>query len=799
VLGQDLPGPLVDGQYLVAGLTLYLAVDQLLRHYRSRDDHAAFWLGCWSAALTAALLANIALFSSGAGQADLVLDVRATLLFVVVLLMIPTVAVISEQRTPRVGLGFLALLGGTRLALVLITKVVYAHRLGTGGVPVYGPLLAATTFPYLAGIVAVLLVMGERWTDSVERSLFLGAVGIAIALLALSVLSDSSVSELIVGYWILPIAVALQAISTRRTARTEASEHRMVLQERTFIAQLARTERRSRLALQAGKMGWYEYFPATRDLEASPELRSIAGVDTLEGRTALSVVLASLHKEDLASMNALITKVRATGNASAEFRWTREDQTVVWIETQVRAASTSEGQLEVVGVAHDITDRKQSEAKILERALRDGLTGLLNREGLIASMHEAIEARHPFSLLLMDLDGFKDVNDTLGHPVGDEVLVAVAHRLAATVRNDDLIARLGGDEFAVVVRGRASTATRVADQLLGALLIPISVDGVAITIRASIGIVRAFNHGADAHTLLRRADAAMYRAKLRGGSSSHVYEPADEHGAARRLEIAGELPAALAAAAIAVHYQPIVRLGEAGGTSVEALVRWAHPRHGVISPSEFVPLAEEYGLGLALFRYVLARALTQAREWKDAGLACAVSVNVSPRTLVETSFAPLVATALTAAGLGAESLVLEITEDAFVGFGPELLESLVGLRDLGVQLAIDDFGTGYSSLAYLTRLPVQIIKLDRIFIDGLGASGSNDAIVALTVQLAHHLNLTVVAEGVETPEALDALRRHGCDAAQGYWVCRPAPGADVTRFLAGESASRDGSRAGHLL
>src|ERR1039457_1996596 len=217
--------------------------------------------------------------------------------------MIPTVAMISGRPTPRVGLGFLALLGGTRLLLVLITKVVYAHRLGTGGVPVYGPLLAATTLPYLAGIVAVLLLMGTRWCDRVERSLFLGAVGIAMALLGLSVFSDSSLSELMVGYWILPIAVALQTLSTRRIARTEASEHRMVLQEQTIIAQLARTERRSRLALQAGKMGWYEYFPATGDLEASPELRSIAGVDTREGRTALSVVLASVHKEDLAGMD----------------------------------------------------------------------------------------------------------------------------------------------------------------------------------------------------------------------------------------------------------------------------------------------------------------------------------------------------------------------------------------------------------------------------------------------------------------------------------------------------------------
>ena len=798
MLGQDLPGPLVDGQYLVAGLTLYLAVDQLLRYCRRRSDQAALWLGCWSAALTAALFVNVALFNSGAGQADLVLDVRATLLFVAALLMIPTVAVISGRRTPRVGLGFLALLGGTRLLLVLITKLVYAHRLGTSGVPVYGPLFAATTLPYLAGIVAVLLIMGRRWSDSIERSLFLGAMGIAMSLLGLSVFSDSSLSELIVGYWILPIAVALQAISTRRVARIEASEHRMVLQEQTIIAQLARTERRSRLALQAGNMGWYEYFPATGDLETSPELRTVAGVAALEGRTPLGVVLASVHKEDLAGVEALVTTVRASGNARAEFRWTREDQTLVWIETQVRAARTTAGQLEVVGVVHDITERKRSEAEILERALRDGLTGLFNREGLIASMHKAIEARHPFSLLLMDLDGFKDVNDTLGHPVGDEVLVAVSNRLAATLRDDDLLARLGGDEFAIVVRGRANTATRVADQLLGALVIPITVDGVAITIRASIGIVRAFDHGADAHTLLRRADAAMYRAKLRG-SSAHLYESADEHGAARRLELAGELPAALGAAAIAVHYQPIVGLSEGGGTSVEALVRWAHPRHGVISPSEFVPLAEEYGLGLALFRYVLARALTQAREWKDAGLARAVAVNVSPRTLVETSLAPLVATALTAAGLGADSLVIEITEDAFAGFGPELLESLVGLRDLGVRLAIDDFGTGYSSLAYLTKLPVQIIKLDRTFIDGLGAAGSNDAIVALTVQLAHRLNLTVVAEGVETPEALDALKRLGCDAAQGYWVCRPAPGAEVTRFLAGESASRDGSRAGHLL
>jgi len=284
-----------------------------------------------------------------------------------------------------------------------------------------------------------------------------------------------------------------------------------------------------------------------------------------------------------------------------------------------------------------------------------------------------------------------------------------------------------------------------------------------------------------------------------GQGVSAPLEGDDERESARRLLLAAELPAALAASAIAVHYQPIIRLDRGGGTSAEALARWAHPRHGVISPSEFLPLAEEYGLGITLFHYVLTRALAQSREWKRAGLVCAVAVNVSPSTLVDASVVGLITDALKAADMSADTLSLEITEHAFADDLPELLDSLARLRALGVGLAIDDFGTGSSSLASLERLPIQAIKLDRVFAGQLGDDGANEAFVSLVIQLAHQLNLTVVAQGVETSEALVALRRHGCDAAQGDWVCGPSPAATVTRFLSGQGAPSEGSRGGHLL
>ena len=265
----------------------------------------------------------------------------------------------------------------------------------------------------------------------------------------------------------------------------------------------------------------------------------------------------------------------------------------------------------------------------------------------------------------------------------------------------------------------------------------------------------------------------MYSAK---GRDSRVQSYAgDDQGAVRRLQLAGQLPTALAGPEVQVHYQPTVELATTGCEVVEALVRWHHPLFGPVPPVEFVPLAEQYGLGFQLLRRVLSDALAECARWRAAGTARSVAVNVSPRTLVDPDMVALVATELTRAGLPAEALVLEMTEDAFACDGPGTRDAIANLHDLGVRVAIDDFGTGYSSLSYLKQLPVSYLKIDRSFVAGLGSEASDDAIVSLAVDIGHRLGMRVVGEGVETEDQFEALRRYGCDTGQGYWICRRAP------------------------
>jgi len=434
-----------------------------------------------------------------------------------------------------------------------------------------------------------------------------------------------------------------------------------------------------------------------------------------------------------------------------------------------------------------------SEGARTENLRGDPLTGLPNRAELVRAAQGRLDRGGDFGLLVVDLDGFKEVNDALGYPVGDAVLLEVAHRLGVSIRSGDMLAHLGGDNFSVLVSGGLDTVKKVARRLLASLRPPIIVDGISVTVRASIGIARGPEDGSDGHTLLRRSEGAMYQAKVRGGSwSLHVND--QDVLQARRLQLASQLAAALATRQIEVHFQPTVDTMSGRCFMLEALVRWRHPEYGLISPDEFVPLAEHHGLGLALFRRLLRSALSQCSDWRRSGLARAVSVNISPQTLLDPQAVSAVASALSSAQVPSNALVLELTEEAFVGEIGQLLTALNQIRSLGVGLAIDDFGAGYSSLAYLRRLPVDVVKLDRAFASGLGFDPASEAIIALSVELSHRLGLTVIAEGVETEAAFEALRRHGCDIAQGYWICRPSPATEITEWLA--SAARPGLRSG---
>ena len=365
------------------------------------------------------------------------------------------------------------------------------------------------------------------------------------------------------------------------------------------------------------------------------------------------------------------------------------------------------------------------------------------------------------------------------------------------LRDGDFLARFGGDEFAVVVPDSGQRAIELAGRLLGALQAPVEVGGVAITVRASAGVVCAPEDGADADTLLRRADSAMYAAKRRD-AKVHRYGAGDDQGAARRLQLAGQLPAALASSQIRVHYQPTVELASGRCELVEALARWEHPLFGQVGPLEFVSLAEQYGLGLPLLRRVLSDGLGECARWRAQGLASSVAVNVSPRTLLGPDFLLCVTTELARSVLPGEALVLEMTEDAFACDGPGARDVIGELADIGVKVAIDDFGTGYSSLAYLKQLPVATIKLDQSFVAGLGTTASDDAIVSLAIDVGHQLGLSVIGEGVETAEQFEALRRYHCDAAQGYWICRPGPADLIINWLASYATGRSGPPHRHL-
>ncbi len=425
--------------------------------------------------------------------------------------------------------------------------------------------------------------------------------------------------------------------------------------------------------------------------------------------------------------------------------------------------------------------------RLVRQALHDPLTGLPNRELFADRVSQAIRTAdrelRPAALLLLDLDRFKEVNDTLGHHHGDQLLVQLGQRLGGMLREVDTVAWLGGDEFAVLLPGATTEgASGVAEKLRVALQQPINIDGVMLDLDASIGIAVYPEHGNDAAELLQHADVAMYVAK-QAHIGFLVYDPAVDQHSPKRLALLGGLRRALERDELVLHYQPKADLATGQIRSVEGLVRWQHPEHGLLGPGEFIPLAERTGLIHPLTRWVLAAALDQAARWQRAGLHLSVAVNISTRCLLDPTFPDQVASQLTAWQLPSKLLVLEITESAVMADPARALEVLGRLHNLGVGLAVDDFGTGYSSMAYLKELPVDELKIDRSFVIQMADSPSDAVIVRSTIDLGHNLGLRVVAEGVETQHAWQELSALGCDVAQGYYLGRPMPAAELEQRL----------------
>jgi diguanylate cyclase (GGDEF)-like protein len=429
--------------------------------------------------------------------------------------------------------------------------------------------------------------------------------------------------------------------------------------------------------------------------------------------------------------------------------------------------------------------------RLRRQATHDALTGLPNRVLLEDRIERALAlaARNhdEIAVLFIDLDRFKEINDTLGHAYGDELLRQVAMRLREVLRHGDTLARLGGDEFAVLlpsVQDRA-TVERVAERLRDALHRSFSAGGTTLDVEASIGVALSPDHGATADELLSSADIAMYSAKERKAGAV-FFDPQDRVNTPSRLSVLGDLRRALEADdQLFLHFQPKVALDDERLIGVEALLRWQHPERGNIPPVEFIELAEGTGIIHSLTERVLRDALAQSRRWVDAGHSIPIAVNLSTRCLLDTNLPDQVKNLLTEYGVPAKLLRLEVTESAVMGDPARAADVLQRLHDLGVGLSIDDFGTGYTSMAYLRRLPVDELKVDRSFVTSMIANEHDAVLVRTAIDLGHNLGLTVVAEGVEEPEHVSALRALDCDIAQGYHYARPMPAADVTALLEG--------------
>jgi len=435
------------------------------------------------------------------------------------------------------------------------------------------------------------------------------------------------------------------------------------------------------------------------------------------------------------------------------------------------------------------------EERITNLAYRDTLTGLPNRT-LFADRADhafavAARERSTVAVLLMDIDHFKYVNDTLGHAIGDLLLLEVAARIQNVVkRKSDTIARLGGDEFALLLSGNnASDAQRVADAILRALEAPMNLDGHQVDVRASIGIAVFPEHGSERSTLVRHADVAMYAAK-RNNLGVLVWDDRYDQHSRERLSLMGDLRKAVDADELTLLYQPKIALRNRSEHHVEALVRWQHPARGLVPPAEFIPFAEQTGYIRRITQWVMLRAIAQCATWRRDGLPMNVSINISARDLMDLQLPERFAALLQAHGCAAHWITFEITESAILDDPGNAVDNLSRLHALGCRLAIDDYGTGYSSLAYLRRLPVDELKIDKSFVMNMARDASDTMIVRSTIELAHNMGLTVVAEGVEDEGALERLRALGCDMVQGFLLSRPLTADEVAARLAGHIEAR---------
>ena len=535
----------------------------------------------------------------------------------------------------------------------------------------------------------------------------------------------------------------------------------------------------------------------------SPSVKRVLGYrrDELMGTSLEDLV----HEDDRTAAREMMQAVAANDSdqpVAVRFRWRHSDgswRDMEAILTNLLQDPTVAG---VVLNARDVTEQVRLQGELEHQAFHDPLTDLANRALFRDRVEHALDRRsapdEPISVLFLDIDNFKTVNDSLGHSAGDQLLVDLADRIRECVRTEDTAARLGGDEFAVLLE-RSQDAQLVAERIGDALTTPFFIDAKEVFVTVSVGISISELARGGADELLRDADAAMYTAKSAGGARSVIFRPDMHLRALRRLDLEGELRRAVSKDEFRLHYQPIIDLDERRICGFEALVRWAHPERGLLGPNEFIPVAEETGLIRPIGRWVLSEATRQASAWQAKfGAELTMAVNLSPQELAARELCADISTAVGESGMTAETLVLEMTERVLMADTELTTAKLAEIRELGVRLSVDDFGTGFSSLSYLRTFPIDSLKIAKPFVDNIPTGEQETALVRGIIELGHNLELEIVGEGIERADQWDALREMGCDMGQGYLMARPRGPERIEDLLEGDPLELPGDPASEV-
>ncbi len=589
----------------------------------------------------------------------------------------------------------------------------------------------------------------------------------------------------------MAFGVSQMRLGDRRTAICVVQD---ITQRKRAEQALRESEERLKLAVRATRSGVFDNSYTKGTYWWSPEFIEMLGYDAVDAMYANKLFDGLLHPDDKDMAQNQIERYLngEVGDYLSLYRLRHRDGSWVWIEARGQAIRDDSGRpLRFTGTMTDVSDRKRFEEQLMYVSTHDPLTGLPNRtlvqDRLQHALAHAGRKGTAVAVLLLDVDRFKLVNDSLGHQAGDKLLRALAQRLGSCVRAADTVGRLGADEFLIVAEDLPDPqmAARVAETILVSLSRPFGIDGQQLFVTTSIGIALFPGDGADFHALMRDADTAMHNAKASGGNGYRFFTPEMNEAAVARLSLEHSLREALEQGQFFLHYQPKIAMSDMKAVGVEALIRWQHPEIGMIPPGKFIPVAEETGLIVPLGEWVMRAALAQIQDWRRRGFApIPVAVNVSVRQIATPMFGERVFALCQEYGVPPELLEIEITETAMMSNLAYIADTLNEIRGRGIRIAIDDFGTGYSSLSYLRRLPITTLKVDRSFVSEAPTNADTGAIAATIIAMGRQLGLKVVAEGIETEEQLEFLRLHHCDELQGYFFSRPLPPGDLeTRFL----------------